>query len=49
MKRLESITELKFSEEHWCNLVDYVSVPEGDERKLIFYLRNGELMEIILN
>lgn len=49
MKRLETITEVKFSQEHWCSLVDYVSVPEGDERKLIFHLRNSELMEIILD
>lgn len=48
MKRLETITEVKFSEEHWCSLVDYVSVPEGDERKLIFHLRYGEVMENIL-
>ena len=49
MKRLETITEVKFSEEHWCSLVDYVSIPEGDKRKLIFHLRNGEVMEIILD
>jgi len=27
----------------------YVSVHAGDERKLIFYLRNGEVTEIILD
>jgi len=49
MKRLETITEVKFCEEHWCSFVDYVSVPEGDERKLSFHLRNGEIREIILD
>lgn len=49
IEKLENIKEVKFSEEHWCSLVDYVSVPEGDERILIFHLRNGEVIKIALD
>ena len=46
--RLDAITDIKFSEELWCSLVDYVSVPEGDEKKLIFHLRSGISKKISL-
>lgn len=49
MKKIENITQMKFSEEHWCSLIDYVSVPKGDKKKLIFHLRNGEVLEIALD
>ena len=46
---LDEITDIKFSEELWCSLVDYVSVPEGDEKKIIFHLRSGISKEILLS
>lgn len=44
----EKGVEVFFNEELWCSLVDHVSVPEGEEKTLIFHLRSGEKKEIII-
>ena len=43
--KLEDITDISFSEDLWCSLIDHVSVPAGAEKRLVFHLRNGERKE----
>jgi hypothetical protein len=47
--RLEDITDIKFSEELWCSLIDHVSVPKADENFLYFHLRSGGIIDIVLD
>lgn len=47
--RLEDITNIKFSEVLWCSLIDHVSVPTGGKKSLIFHLRNGGAIDIVLD
>ena len=47
--RLEDITDIKFSEELWCSLIDHVSVPKADENFLYFHLRNGAIIDIVFD
>lgn len=47
--RLEDIMDIKFSEELWCSLIDHVSVPTGGKKSLIFHLRNGGVIDIVLD
>ena len=47
--RLEDITDIKFSEELWCSLIDHVSVPKADENFLYFHLRNGGIIDIVFD
>ena len=47
-KKINEISIPCFSEEIWCSLVDFVIVPNADEKKLIFYLRSGEKEKVVL-
>lgn len=47
--RLEDIMDIKFSEELWCSLIDHVSVPTVGKKSLIFHLRNGGVIDIVLD
>lgn len=47
--RLEDITDISFSEDLWCRLIDHVSVPTGGKKSLIFHLRNGGAIDIVLD
>lgn len=47
--KLEDITDISFSEELWCSLIDHVSVPTGGKKSLIFHLRNGGAIDIVLD
>ena len=40
---------IKFSEVLWCSLIDHVSVPTGGKKSLIFHLRNGGAIDIVLD
>ena len=46
--RLEDITDISFSEDLWCSLIDHVSVPTGGKKSLVFHLRSDEAKEITL-
>ena len=46
---LEDIMDIKFSEALWCSLIDHVSVPTGGKKSLIFHLRNGGAIDIVLD
>ncbi len=46
--KLGHLTDIRFNEELWCSLVDHVSVPEGEEKTLIFHLRSGKRKKIVL-
>lgn len=46
--KLEHLTDIRFNAELWCSLVDHVSVPEGEEKTLIFHLRSGKRKKIAL-
>ena len=47
--RLEDITDISFSKDLWCSLIDHVNVPTGGEKSLIFHLRNGGAIDIVLD
>lgn len=47
--RLEEITDISFSEDLWCSLIDHVSVPTGGKKSLIFHLRSDSAIEITLD
>ena len=46
--KLEDITDISFSEDLWCSLIDHVSAPTGGKKSLIFHLRSDEAKEITL-
>lgn len=46
--KLEHLTDIRSNEELWCSLVNHVSVPEGEEKPLVFYVRSGENNTVVI-
>ena len=47
LSKLEE-NDIAFNENLWISLVDYVTVPSDDEKALIFHLRSGEEITILI-